>query len=152
MDDHEKMEWSRHYDSIQWTVTTILIGATGGLFAFVYSPDSFHTPLALLGAFLTVASVFFAASFRALRARLHAELPDADEKYLRSTRMFRQWPVYVIVHLVLFLSWVFLLIQRRPEHKPTWALTALLGLIAIVAYGFASDGPLRKKGRKARDA
>jgi len=152
MDDPEKMEWSRHYDSIQWTVTTILIGATGGLLAFVYSAGSFHTPLALLGAFLTVVSVFFAASFRSLRARLHADLPDADVKYLTSTRMFRQWPVYLIVHLALFLSWVFLLIQRRPEHRPTWALIALLGLSVIMIYGFAADGPLRKNRRKARDA
>jgi hypothetical protein len=37
MSGDRRSEWSRHYDQVQWTSTTILTAANGGLLAYTYS-------------------------------------------------------------------------------------------------------------------
>jgi len=106
MEEERKLEWSRHYDSIQWTVTAILVVAVGGLLVYCWDERNYDKWLALFGMVLTLASSLFAASFRALRRKLHDELPKPTLYYLRSHRMFRQWPVHCLIHMFLLFLWL----------------------------------------------
>lgn len=121
----EKHEWSWHYDNLQWIVTTILTAAIGGLFVYLHSTDEFTLFLALLGIVLTLASVFIAASFRALRRQIHESMSDEEQVLVRSRIMFKQWPAHLGVHLFLLGGWIYLLIENEPEWKETWISVGL---------------------------
>ena len=58
-------EWARHYDILFWTYTTLMTTVIGGL--LIYNVRNFNLWLSILGMFVTIVSVYFAASFRELR-------------------------------------------------------------------------------------
>jgi len=148
MEPSELHEWSRHYDSTQWTVTAILTAAVGGL--LVYSADHFDIVLSLGGVALTLLTGFFAASFRSLRARLHSQLPEDDIRYLRSLPMFRQWPVHITVLLVILILWLRLLMVNRPALCWLWIIGWVVCTAVVVYWARAADPAA--KGLKRPDA
>ena len=127
LNDHIQ-EWSRHYDQIQWVVTSILVAAVGGLLAFAFT--TFNPSIALLGLGLTNLTLFFAASFRQLRHRLHAELtgPAKDLPPFRPGGRVRQWPIFVATLAVVDFVWLALLF----EHGLLLTLTLGLALISLI--------------------
>lgn len=137
MDPNQVHEWSRHYDSTQWVVTGILTAAVGGLLIYCY--QRFDPILALVGVVFTLMTVFYAASFRSLRRRLHATLPNEDVALLRSRRSLRQWPVHVAVFLALLWLWVTLLVSNLRAYWWVWGAIGVAGTGLMVRWYRAAD-------------
>src|SRR6267142_5866923 len=116
MKPEEAHDWARHYDSVQWTVAGILAAAIAGLLAYAYGQQRLPPGPSILGLALTLASVFFAASFRALRRRFNEYLQSTqadDVAFLRSHPLFKQWPVFLGLHILLLCAWVELLVSQH---------------------------------------
>jgi hypothetical protein len=138
----EAHNWSRHYDSTLWTVTSIFIAANSGLLAYAYTNKQLDWKLSIIGVFLTWISFFFAASFRSLRRKLNDYLDDNDRKkdipYLRSqSAVFRQWPIYLLVHSVFLVFW-FDILAKKKMILLWWVLLAL-SIIILIFFYCASD-------------
>jgi len=94
----ELHSWSRHYDTILWTVTAIFASADGGLLIYAYSPSSKVSLITyLFGIVLTLLAVFFASSFRSARRIVHSDMDDACQKYASGTQnpLLKQWRVFI---------------------------------------------------------
>lgn len=138
--------WSQHYDSIQWTVTAILTAAIGGL--LVYCTDDYDRWIAIVGLALTLASVFFASSFRSLRRHLNEFLEEhagEDLQYLRSRTLFKQWPVHLAVHSLLLAAWLRLLLTKEPAYEYIWWIACTLVLATMIALAFLADQKPKNK-------
>jgi hypothetical protein len=109
MTENWRTEWSRHFDQIQWTATTILTAGLGGL--LVYSHSEFNPWLAFIGLWLTLLTVYYAASFREFRRELHEGLADSDERTFllntRRKRYLRQWPAFLLTFQLLTCAWLY---------------------------------------------
>lgn len=136
-------EWSRHYDTILWTVTSILITAISGLIVYMHSVNKFNRWLPLIGVLLTLLSVFFASSFRALRCRINEYLEKykpEDVKFLRAPHpMFRQRYVYFAIHgLILFVCFR-LLICEDPEYRYLWWPLGVASFAFLIVWSWKAD-------------
>ncbi len=93
-------EWSRHYDQLQWVVITIFSAGVGALLAASFDdknaeelwPES-------AGLLLTVMGVYYVATFRFFRSRLHHELLQEGKlkDFLQDTtpRWPHMWHMFV---------------------------------------------------------
>ena len=138
-------EWSRHYDQIQWTATTILTGIVGGLVAYSYTVNvgKLNRVVVYVGFALTWLSVYYAASFRELRQLLHANMENKNEEEFlsRLPHKLKQWPAFLVAFGVLAAAWVNLC------WKHEWRVDAVVcGVITIVAFVVLS-----KRGAPRRD-
>ena len=105
-------EWSRHYDTTQWAVSGIILAGVGALMAGNDSPTYGRY---LVAALLTLCSLFFAASFRGLRRRVQARIPEGERDALLNPGPLRQWPVLWFIHLVLFIYAGGMVACKQPE-------------------------------------
>ena len=128
-----RSDWSRHYDQVQWTATTLLTAAIGGLLAFSYSQSepSFEPWIPAIGLWLTWVAVFYAASCRELRRLLYDNVSNDEETiFLARPRDLRQWPVFLATFAIITAAWLW----HYWAHGWHW-LT--LGLLAIsIAWFF----------------
>src|SRR5215211_9024308 len=85
-------ELSRHYDTLFWTVTSLWAAAIGGL--LIYCLDHFDARLAVLGIILTDIAMYFAASFRALRRRIHDRMSSELRELHIGHFPIRQWHLF----------------------------------------------------------
>lgn len=125
--DDQLSALSCHYDSMLWTVTSLWAGAIGGL--LVYCTSSFDIWLSLMGLGLTVVAMAFAASFRDVRGRLIDTMSCDLAAFHRSQGGFKQWPWFLVVFLLLVITWIMLLIKNE---RTLWWLWIILGEIACV--------------------
>lgn len=139
MNDNWRVEWSRHFDHIQWTAITIWTAAVGGL--LVYSLDhfdkNFSASIAFGGLWLSWITIYFTASFREFRRELCDGLPDGPEKaFLQNTgkkRVLKQWPVFFVTFAFLTSAWLW----QFWTHG--WHCTALvLGTLSLGLFGMAA--------------
>lgn len=106
-------EWSRHYDQVQWAATTILTTASSGLLAWMWTrgTNDFNWIIGLLGAWLTLLTAYYAASFRALRHTLHNRMNTDEGRFLRGHRRrsyLPQWPLFFFTLAAVELAWLHL--------------------------------------------
>ena len=122
-------EWSRHYDSMLWTVTSLWAAAVGGV--LLYSVEHFDPWVAAFGLALTVCAMFFAYSFRKLRRRVHADMPDKIRGLVIKGRGLRQWDMFLLIFMGLVFLWGRLLIRESCGLWPFWLVLTLIagGLI-----------------------
>ena len=82
MSNEWQSEWSRHYDQIQWTATTIFTGIIGALLAYSYQQDieKFDPLITFIGLWLTWLMIYYVASCREFRDALHRSLPEGEER------------------------------------------------------------------------
>jgi hypothetical protein len=124
LNNSDLSELSRHYDSMLWTVTSLWAAAIGGL--LVYCTQHFDWWLALLGLILTVCAMFFAASFRRLRSRVHDRMSTRNRALFESDPLFRQWNVFLVLFLVLTVSWVRLFVLECGRLSEVWIVVGVL--------------------------
>lgn len=117
------MEWSRHYDNLLWGVTSLLTGANAALMGI--AAEKISMQVGVFGIVLTVATVFFGASFRSIRRRLREGLEQARPG--RFTLLihggegwFWQWRVYVLFFAVVAGLWAWLLFAKFPQFWYIW--------------------------------
>jgi hypothetical protein len=137
MNEDQLHEWSRHYDNIQWVVTGVLSAAVGGLLVTVYA--SFLRELCILGLVICVIAVFFSASFRALRRRIHLALPESHRPFLRSRPLLRQWPVNVGVFVIASAMFSWKLYAHAKSHGLVWLVIWIAAVAAMLLFYRASE-------------
>lgn len=97
--DAQREEWSRHYDDIQWKVIPIFTAGVGLL--VVYSLDeSWVSPWPeICGLALIFLGIFYVASFRSFRNRIHDDIKNTELKaFLKhpgAAAPIGQWDVFV---------------------------------------------------------
>jgi hypothetical protein len=84
-------EWSRHFDSILWTMSGIVFGILGGL--GVFSIKYFNVWICLGGLIITTMASYLIASFRAVRRQIHNRMNNMNPEIvelIRTPRGFKQ--------------------------------------------------------------
>ena len=127
MNSDQLHEWSRHYDSLLWNVTTLFSAAIGGLLVYTYT--QFHVGVAIVGLVITCLPVYFAASFREASYKINQHLPESEKQIIFGNRKIKQWAPYVFVFVLLEALWVGLLLSQMPDH---WWIWLLFGILAVV--------------------
>jgi hypothetical protein len=146
MDDQWRTEWSRHYDQIQWTATTIFTGVIGVLFAYSYQQESakFDLLIAFFGLWLTWLTIYYVASCREFRRILHDGLPDGDEKtFLQNKnseknqkRVLRQGRAFLLTFILLTFGWLWQF-WRHGYHclAIVFMIVSIVGVLIIWKHG-----------------
>ena len=131
-------ELSRHYDTTHWVVTSLWSAAIGGL--LLYTNEKFDVGFAVLGLGMTVCAMFFSASFRHVRRRVHDRMNQRDRELHTSAPAFRQWNVIAVLFVVLAAYWIRLLIIHRVEFLWVWLLLGLTAVVIILClWKFPKD-------------
>ena len=134
MEQDELGQWSRHYDSLLWNVTTIFMAAIGAL--LVYSYSNFNFIISIAGMVLTCVPVYFAASFRELQNRVNAQLDVTTRNILFKKRKFLQWWVYVGIFVGQEVLWTILLLSKKPESRFIITTFCIAIIVITVALGY----------------
>jgi hypothetical protein len=124
------MEWSRHYDQLLWVVTSLLIGANAALIAIGCGVDKFTIQVGIFGIALSMITVVFAASFRAIRRRLRERLElehpgRYDWLILGGEGWLRQWRLFVLLFAGIQGLWISLFWTKFPQQTCIWYVTSL---------------------------
>jgi hypothetical protein len=104
----ELCEWSRHFDSMLWTMSGIFLGALGGL--GIYSVKNYNLWICLAGLLTTTVASFLVASFRAVRRRIHHKMKQELVNLIRTPNGFKQWPAFILLIMLINILWVTLLV------------------------------------------
>lgn len=135
MNSKDLEAWGRHYDTLLWTVTTIMAVAIGGLLVYVHNKNyncvRFDVWLAIAGYFLTIVAVYFATSFREARHNVEKHY-DEDVKEVLKVRKLLQWDAYLLIFTILGGLWIKLLIENYSELLWLWLIIAGFGLGSII--------------------
>ena len=133
MGNEELHEWSRHYDTMLWTVTGIFSMANSSLIVYAYGHQSPAWPVYVLGIILTLLTVYFAASFRSARRFLNDKLPKDEKEITRGSPELKQWGVFFCLFSLFLLFWIALLIKNARDFAILWAGMGIL-IEAIMCY------------------
>ena len=110
MNDHDRAEWSRHYDYMTWLSITIFTTILTVLLGFAYSKDGKNVYISALGILLTNITLWFTAGFRWFRRHLALQVDDPDLADLLTgiskKRPTPMWNVFVATLLFLNFLWV----------------------------------------------
>lgn len=128
MDEIEAANWTRHFDTLLWSVTSIFATAIGALIAYSYS--NFDIAISIAGLFFTILPVYFGASFRELRKRVNKYLNPELKAAIRYGRSLYQWPLFVSIFVVFQALWVLLLLKNE---STLWWIWITLGITALSA-------------------
>lgn len=133
MDPKESAEWGRHFDILLWKVTTIMAAAISGL--LFYTINKFDIILAIVGFFLAIIAVYFAASFREVRHKVGEYYTDGMKQILRS-RTLDQWLAYRLIFVILAMLWIKLLIENcnKVWLICLWFTIGIIGTVIIMLY------------------
>jgi hypothetical protein len=132
MDNNELHQWSRHYDTLLWNVTTIFAAAIGGLLVYCYS--NFNDIISLVGLIITPLPIYFAASFRELRKKINQHLNEADRKILHENRELKQWLLYVFIFLLFEFLWLWLLLSKATKLWWLWLFVGCTIFICSIRW------------------
>ncbi len=150
MNDTEwREEWSRHYDSVQWTSIYVFTTAVTLLLGYAYTnPGITKNPWYYsVGLGFTNLTVYNTASFRELRILLHNDITNPNKREFltnnRRDRGFYTWPSFLGMFFLLDLSWLNLYWQYSRLSAFCWAVfsMAILGYCAYRGFGAAVSTP-----------
>jgi phosphoglycerol transferase MdoB-like AlkP superfamily enzyme len=120
---NEAEQWSRHYDSVHWTVIYIFTAGVAALLSFAAS-SSYNWRIWfiwILGFAFTNLTVYFTASFREFRAAILFEIADEDvAKFLtdaNGSRRLGMWLPFVLSYALLDACWLGVALTYLPETK-----------------------------------
>jgi hypothetical protein len=153
MDNKEIGDWIRHYDSLLWTVTAIMVTAIGGLLVYLYDPNHFNILLAIFGFFLNCISVIFAVSFRERRHRFQQLNPEIHEIISGKGNKIIQWPWYFSVFIILGFFWIQLISEKIGNLflLILWLITSFTIMVMIIYLVRYSGGKSTVLGKKIFD-
>jgi len=140
--DGDIQQWSRHYDSIVWTVNSIFIAVIGALLVYVYSERS-PTPVAsILGLSLILFVLFYISGFRKFRANLHRKITNAALRAFLTNpyedRGLKQWDLYAVYMFAVSIAFVYRLFTTL--EGPYISYVGLAILMSLVIWGLWKRG------------
>ena len=95
--------WMRHYDSQLWIVTSIMIAAIGGLLFWLLGNERYFLKGSIAGYALTIAAVYFYASFRDLYETVNREKLDINNGRMWYFSFQRE--IYLSIFVILSIIW-----------------------------------------------
>jgi len=120
------------------------------VYSYDREPEKLDPWLCVAGILLTVATVFFAASFRSLRRRVHEDFSKEELEFVRPTPLFRQWWVHVSIFIGILVLWLRLLDRQYQDASPWWILLGAVLAALMVYLGFrANEVPKSKHGSES---
>jgi hypothetical protein len=130
--DADRQEWSRHYDTLHWGVIGLGTAGVSALFAVSFSVDDGHVLWPELGGlWVLVVTMFFVASFRTFRARLHESINNAALRaFLKNpsgSARPHQWDLFAGTFVLAALIFTFQAVIKA--ERPYGPL--VLGVVAI---------------------
>lgn len=132
-----------HYDTLLWTITSIMIPAIMGLLIYLSSESKFNVYLACFGYYLTLLTAYFATSFREARHKIEKILEkDYDQETIEAlkTRKFLQWPFFLSLFACLVAFWIHLLTKNMETILLLWIIFSAIGFGCIVYFYFVGKG------------
>lgn len=144
----QALAFCRHYDSLLWVVTSLLATSNAALLGL--GGRAMSIQVGLLGVGLSVATVFFAASFRQIRGRILCRL-NTDRWLSVDTRgRMRQWPWYVAFFAGSAALWFSLLFSHFPSDDLVWVVLAgATTAVFLLLYGAGTYRLLEEDGTAA---
>ena len=127
-----------HYDTLLWTLTSIMIPAITGLLIYLSSKSNFNVCLACFGYYLTILTAYFATSFREARHKIEKILEknyDNETKEAIKSRKFLQWPFFLSLFVCLGGFWINLLIRETMNTKNVLLLWIVFSF-SVVGFGY----------------
>lgn len=147
MNDFELHAWSRHYDTLVWTVTGIFAGADGGLLLYAFSTEKPAWIVCVIGISLTVLAVYFIASFRSARRIVHSKMKDEDIQIARGAPFLKQWRIFVLFWVAMLCFWFGLLIYNYTLRFFLWLVLGFIILLFMLISAYLADYvPKKKRG------
>jgi hypothetical protein len=144
MENSRYGEWARHYDNLLWTVTAILLAANGALLVHSSDEADFVSGLAIGGLFLTVLTVYFAASMRELRFRFQKHLDPELRSIISKGRILYQWPAFLVLFLAFIVGWTWLLTSHAPGCRLPWLILGGAAGFATIILGVSFNKPMKE--------
>ncbi len=129
--------WSRHYDTLQWTATGLLLAAAAALAFKVLVPEKEPADvktICWLGLLLTAFSCYAVLSFRSLRKQVHAGLPENHLRLVRNRSWLPQWLVNYGIHLAGLGFWFGQLIKNYGQSGCAWQLLMTFYWFGVAAF------------------
>jgi len=132
--DEAIQEWSRHYDSIVWTINSIFIPVIGGLLIYSYGQDTPAAAAPIVGLGLILFVLFYISGFRAFRHNLHSKIENpALRDFLRDPyqrRGLRQWDLYAVCMFAVTPAFVYRLFAAFKGPRIVYVgITILMGIL-----------------------
>lgn len=139
MNDTEwQEEWSRHYDSVQWTSIYVFTTAVVLLLSYAYTtPDKtkgfwYYA----IGLGFTNLTIYNTAGFRELRTLLHHDIQDKKKREFLTNdpraRGIYMWPAFLAMFLLLDVAWLNLYWQYGMWSTIVWLI------ISAVVFGYSA--------------
>lgn len=144
MNDSELHAWSRHYDTLVWTVTGIFAGADGGLLLYAFSIEKPAWIVYVIGISLTVLAVYFVSSFRSARRMIHDKMKHEDSEIARGAPFLKQWRIFVLFWVVILCFWFYLLIYNHILQFVLWYILGFIILLFMLGFAYWADHPQKK--------
>lgn len=126
-----------HYDSLLWRVTSIFTIAIGGLLTYQFNPENANELLSVFGFLLTLIAVYLATSFRLYRHGLNHK--GIYKEKIRSESI-PQWPIYILIFLLLEFLWYTVLDSNWQEKSALWVLLLIFGVTSTICFWYISGG------------
>lgn len=102
--DEKRLEWSRHYDSLLWHTIAIFTAGVGTLLGVSFDGNATRPWPEFGGLALVVLGVFYVASFRSFRSKLHNSITNRQLIDLvsnpSSKKYLHQWEVFLFSFFV----------------------------------------------------
>lgn len=138
LDDLQRAEWSRHFETIQWGVIAIFTAGVGALLAA--SRDDANSAKAwpeLAGLALIMVGVFYVASLRGFRRQLYSGIRNNElRQFLSNQRtkgLPRMWDVFVLSFAVIGVVFSFSLAQKHSDVRGVFS-AAIATLLCSLFY------------------
>lgn len=142
MNNNELQEWSRHFDILLWSMIAFVTAGIVGL--LLYSSEHPDLWLCLSGIVATNIGVYLVASFRALRRKINTQLDPEIVEIIRPIKL-RQWPILLLVVLLVLVAWIKLLNDIKPDWIYYWVITGIIAFALDVFWVIWADSSPRKK-------
>ena len=139
MTDSMRQDWSRHYDTIQWGVIAIFMAGIAALIGASFSQDRNQSAWPeVAGYVLIIIGVFYVASFRSFRARLHSGIKNKGlQDFLiglgKRSLWPHQWDVFVLSFLAVGILFVFRLAGKIGHFRIVLPCGLILLIISVGA-------------------
>ena len=153
MNDEQREQLSRHYDSIQWNVITIFTAGVGALtgYSLSQSPKESSTWPEIGALALILLGLFYVASFRSFRNHLHGEIDDPKlraflENPAGRSLLPRQWDAFVLSFLLLSCVLTYRLAAKLGCSPVVWTCWSLFVLLPIFILWRSGKRSLASRG------
>ena len=136
--DGWRLELSRHYDNLQWIVIPIFSAAVGALLFYSFTDSTQEAWPELFGISLTLIGVYYVASYRRFRGRIHGSIENQKlREYLNKPggpNLIPQWNLFVSVFAGIDALYVWRISKKINGHHDILIMLLIFVLVLLFIY------------------